>query len=201
MGRRRRRPLNGKSRDEVLDLLLPVSEQTGAAVSAGEREKIARLNLSRYYPPAMAPIIRYGSLPRTTASGNAASGGSWDRSSSQAKNRMNGPPPAAVLIADRAAQHRVPGLERVEHRTLRDLAGEIELDLALDAGESAQVRGKHDPDHACIPIMKVSGPRPTARRAGRGRSVPTCRRHWARRRPDRRSCRSTRRMIRASPRP
>ena len=41
-------------------------------------------------PPAMAPTIRNGSAPDATASGSGASGGSWDRSSSQAKNRTNG---------------------------------------------------------------------------------------------------------------
>ena len=42
------------------------------------------------YPPAMAPTTRNGSAPVATASGSGASGGSWDRSSSQAKNRTNG---------------------------------------------------------------------------------------------------------------
>src|SRR5947207_2664695 len=37
----------------------------------------------------MAPTIRKGSAPVATASGSAASGGSWDRSSWQAKNLTN----------------------------------------------------------------------------------------------------------------
>lgn len=44
---------------------------------------------SRCHPPAIAPMIRNGSLPSATAAGNAASSGSWDRSCSQAKNRTN----------------------------------------------------------------------------------------------------------------
>jgi hypothetical protein len=36
------------------------------------------------YPPAMAPTTRNGSSPLTTAMGSGVSGGSWDRSSSQA---------------------------------------------------------------------------------------------------------------------
>jgi hypothetical protein len=42
------------------------------------------------YPPAMAPTTRRGSAPDSTASGRGASGGSWLRSSSQAKNRKSG---------------------------------------------------------------------------------------------------------------
>src|SRR5258708_96204 len=42
------------------------------------------------YPPAIAPIMMNGSFPAATASGNGASGGSCDRSSSQAKNLKNG---------------------------------------------------------------------------------------------------------------
>ena len=41
------------------------------------------------YPPAIAPTIRYGSVPAVTGSGSGASGGSWDRSCWQAKNRTN----------------------------------------------------------------------------------------------------------------
>src|SRR5881396_3317995 len=41
-------------------------------------------------PPAIAPTIRKGSAPVTTASGNLVSGGSRDRSSLQAKNLTNG---------------------------------------------------------------------------------------------------------------
>src|SRR6266481_5122441 len=42
------------------------------------------------YPPAIAPIINNGSFPDTTASGSRVSIDSWERSSSQAKNRKNG---------------------------------------------------------------------------------------------------------------
>jgi hypothetical protein len=41
-------------------------------------------------PPAMAPTIWYGSVPVATASGSGVSGGSWDRSFSQAKNLKKG---------------------------------------------------------------------------------------------------------------
>src|SRR5437867_5324279 len=42
------------------------------------------------YPPAIAPMTRKGSAPEATASGSGASGGSWVRSRSHAKNRRNG---------------------------------------------------------------------------------------------------------------
>src|SRR5712692_4315820 len=42
-----------------------------------------------YQPPAMAPTIRNGSAPVATEAGSGASGGSCDRSCSQAKNRTN----------------------------------------------------------------------------------------------------------------
>src|SRR2546426_6952421 len=41
-------------------------------------------------PPAIAPTTRKGSVPDATASGSGASGGSWVRSRSHAKNRRNG---------------------------------------------------------------------------------------------------------------
>ena len=65
----------------------------------------------------MAPTIRNGSAPVATASGSGASGDSCDRSSSQAKKRTNGAALLRHLVADRAAQHRIARLERVEHRS------------------------------------------------------------------------------------
>jgi hypothetical protein len=46
--------------------------------------------LERLYPPAIAPMTMNGSFPDTTASGSGASGGLWERSSSQAKKRRKG---------------------------------------------------------------------------------------------------------------
>ena len=44
---------------------------------------------AQHYPPAMAPTMSKGSAPVATAAGSGASGDSWDRSCSQAKNRTN----------------------------------------------------------------------------------------------------------------
>jgi len=60
------------------------------------------------------------------------------------------PPLAAVLVTYRAAQHRVPGLQRVEHRALGHLARDRQLNLAVDSGQGAQVRRKHEPDHGKV---------------------------------------------------
>src|SRR2546425_11777634 len=51
------------------------------------------------------------------------------------------------LIADRPAQHRVAGLERVEHRALRGLTLDLELHLAADARQRSQMCREYDSDH------------------------------------------------------
>src|SRR5712691_9706567 len=51
------------------------------------------------------------------------------------------------VVADRAAQHGIAGLERVEHRAPSDPARDVELHLALDLRQRPQVRGKHHADH------------------------------------------------------
>ena len=100
------------------------------------------------------------------------------------------------VIADRAAQHRIAGLERVEHRALRRPAVDVELHLAVDARASVRRWAG-----STTRIMAGSALRRRARPEGRGRSAPNCRRRRARRRPGRRSCRSRCRTSRASRRP
>jgi hypothetical protein len=69
----------------------------------------------------MAPTIRKGSVPVATASGSGVSTGSWDRSSPQLRN----------VVAHRALQHGIAGLQGVQDRARRDLARDIELYLAV----------------------------------------------------------------------
>src|SRR5262245_7054691 len=57
----------------------------------------------------------------------------------------------ADVIADRAAQHRIARLERVENRALSDGARDVELNLAADLGESAQMIRQDDSDHGKVP--------------------------------------------------
>src|SRR6185369_5546838 len=69
--------------------------------------------------------------------------------------------PALVrdLIADRAAQHRILGLERVENRALRDEPGDVERHLALHPRQAAQVGRQADADHGsvCTSTDKTGG--------------------------------------------
>src|SRR5205823_5886545 len=51
------------------------------------------------------------------------------------------------VVANRAAQHRVPGLERVEDGRPGDRAANLELHLVANVGQGAQVRRKDDADH------------------------------------------------------
>src|ERR687888_2071323 len=47
--------------------------------------------------------------------------------------------PLRDVVADRPAQHRIAGLERVEDRALRDLTLDVELHVAFDLRELAQM--------------------------------------------------------------
>jgi hypothetical protein len=60
--------------------------------------------------------------------------------------------PALVrdVVADGAAQHRVPGFERVEHLPLGGLALDVEAHLALDAREHPEMGREHDSDHGSV---------------------------------------------------
>src|SRR5258705_9777664 len=63
------------------------------------------------------------------------------------------------VVADRPAQRREAGLERVKDRELGRLALDVELHLALDAGERLQVRREDDPDHdsVCTSTDRTAG--------------------------------------------
>ena len=54
------------------------------------------------------------------------------------------------VIAHRPAQHRVSSLERIEQRALREGAVDGKANLSVDAGQCAQMRGKHDSNHANV---------------------------------------------------
>ena len=59
-------------------------------------------------------------------------------------------PRPAVVVADRAAQHRVARLQRVQHRSLGDRPVDLEFHLAVDVRERPQVCGEHHPDHDSV---------------------------------------------------
>ena len=51
------------------------------------------------------------------------------------------------VISNRAAQHRVAGLERIEDRALRDLSLDSEAHLTLDVCQRPKVRRETDSYH------------------------------------------------------
>jgi hypothetical protein len=63
------------------------------------------------------------------------------------------------VVADRPAQHRIAGLERVEDRALRYGPSHLELDLAVDTRQAPQNGWQHDSDHGsiCTSIESTGG--------------------------------------------
>jgi len=57
------------------------------------------------------------------------------------------PPLQRIVVANRAAQHGITGLERVEDRPLRDGTFDLKFDLATHASQCSQVLWKFDSDH------------------------------------------------------
>ncbi len=106
----------------------------------------------------MAPTTIKGSAPVATASGRGASGGSWERSCSQAKNRKNG-------RRSRVTWSRiVPRSIGVEDRALRNRTLDVERHLAIDARQRPQMMRKHHSDHGSVWTS-------TERTAGRSRTM------------------------------
>ena len=99
------------------------------------------------YPPAIAPTTRKGSRPVATASGSGVSGGSWDRSCSQAKYLHERSALVRDVVPNRATEDGIGRLERVEHRALRHFAVDADRDLAVHLRERPQVRRKDHSDH------------------------------------------------------
>jgi len=54
------------------------------------------------------------------------------------------------VIADRTAEHRVAGFERVDDGTLRSRTLYVEFHLAADARESSKVRREFNADHGSV---------------------------------------------------
>src|SRR5438034_4639938 len=54
------------------------------------------------------------------------------------------------MIADRSAENRVLGLQRVEHGAPRRALADVEVHFAVDAGERPKVLRKDDADHARV---------------------------------------------------
>src|SRR5688572_9219105 len=66
------------------------------------------------------------------------------------KEPHEGPPLMRNVVTDRAAQHRMPGLERVENRALRYRRVHLQLNLEVHARQCTQVRRQFDADHVRV---------------------------------------------------
>ena len=60
------------------------------------------------------------------------------------------PPLLRDVIADRPAQHRIAGFERVKYRALRGLALDLQLYLAADPRQPPQMWRQHDSNHGSV---------------------------------------------------
>jgi hypothetical protein len=56
------------------------------------------------------------------------------------------------MIADGALQRWIARFDSIEHRALRDRAGDIERQFAVDLGKRLQVMGKDDADHGELTV-------------------------------------------------
>ncbi len=66
------------------------------------------------------------------------------------KETQHRPPLAGDLVADRAAQHWIAGLERVEDRARRDGAHDVERYLGADVRQRPQMWRQDDSDHGSV---------------------------------------------------
>src|SRR5262249_62198318 len=101
-------------------------------------------------PPRRAPAG--GGGPRGGAGGGGEGGArpAGGRSRSAGKDPKNPPPLPAVMVADRAAEHREARLQRVQHRSLGDGPVDLQFHLAIDLRERPQVCREHHPDHDSV---------------------------------------------------
>jgi len=56
------------------------------------------------------------------------------------------------MIADRTAQHGIPGLKSIEHRPLRNRTLDLECRLAAGMGQRSQMLREYYPDHTDVII-------------------------------------------------
>ena len=148
------------------------------------------------HPPAIAPTTINNSVPSTTGFGNGRSGGQWDRSCSQAKNRRNGrrswltgsrivPRSIGKSASSASSSDRWVAGPRTRTTTSRPTpASTHRLDgsstrIAAITARSAPLPTA--PREARAPAPTMSHPRPTNRRSGP------------------RSCRNTHRRSRGNP--
>jgi len=72
------------------------------------------------------------------------------------------------VVADRPAQHRIAGLNRVEDQAQRGLAFDLDFHVAVNTCQGSQVLREHNSDHISL-TQTMSGPPQKARLADHGR--------------------------------
>ena len=80
------------------------------------------------------------------------------------------------MVANGAAEYRVGGLERVEHRALSDWPIDVEVDLAVDTGQRPEMSGQNDSNQCSAvtpsrPCGSYSVCTSTDSTAGRSRTI------------------------------
>jgi len=98
----------------------------------------------------MAPMMRRGSFPDAIASGRGVSGRLKGIIFLASEKAQEWTALLRDMIAYGAAEHRILRLEGVEHRTLRDRALDVELNLGTGARQRSQMPWKHDADHESV---------------------------------------------------
>ncbi len=112
-------------------------------------------------PPAIAPMIKKGSVPFAIASGNGCIRCLVRKIFATTKKTNERTAPLRCLVADRAAQDRVGCFERVEDGALRYRLGDLELHFVVNLRQRPQMDREHDSNHgsfAQIPIFKFQAP-------------------------------------------
>ena len=75
------------------------------------------------------------------------------------KEAQERPPLLGYMIADGSAQHRIPFLQRVEHRAQRDRRCDFERYLGAGVRQRSQVRRQKDSYHVkvCTSTLSTAG--------------------------------------------
>src|SRR5881409_3543196 len=154
--------------------VLPTRRASGGEIDGG----------GEAYPPAMAPSTKNGSAPSTTAAGSGASGDSWVRSRSQAKNRRNGRRCRVTWsrIVPRSTGYLASSASRMDARVTGP-----PMSSCTSSRTCARVRrwgGR------TTRITAGSGPRPTARPGDPAQWESNCLPHRPTGTPARRWCRN-----------
>src|SRR5262245_4823090 len=118
------------------------------AVSFSMSQRPATVN--RALPAGNGPHDPEGLRPRRHRLGQRGVGRLVRQVLFAGEKAQHRPALVRTVVADRPAQHRIAGLQRVEDRALRRHALDLELNLALDARQHPQMIRQHHSDHDSV---------------------------------------------------